>query len=401
MTKRELRAGALPTSIESYKPADSGYQPKVLNGYGQGSNSPTNLVLLPEPLMLELVDEELRMTGNAPPTDCRLARNISEVLLSLYELSPAEPIRTFNERVLSLLHRYIDFESAWLGQASRTQSGPNVHMCHLHNLGPGFLEGYEEIKGSDPLAQLERRGAIDNRAFAMALQNKHIPPQVRDFGSTQNIAFILFAAHPSKVPSRVTHLSLFRGYDHDSYGPTDLLVLQYVIKHVANVLENNRLYWIRAFLESSRYEAVAIFDKSGVLLHAEGPISQIASSEWPEWNGIALPVIAGFRSTEESSGSWAGRCLTIDWRKVEDAFLVGVEALGSIHRLSPRELTIAKIFGEGNTYKQVARQLGISPATVRHHLRQAYGKLAISSKGELNRILCDSAMTTHGGLTAR
>lgn len=57
--------------------------------------------------------------------------------------------------------------------------------------------------------------------------------------------------------------------------------------------------------------------------------------------------------------------------------------------LSPRERSVAVLYGQGLTYKEVARRLGISPATVRHHLRQAYAKLGIQDKAEISWVLAE------------
>jgi RNA polymerase sigma factor (sigma-70 family) len=55
--------------------------------------------------------------------------------------------------------------------------------------------------------------------------------------------------------------------------------------------------------------------------------------------------------------------------------------------LSPREKMIAEAFGEGRSYKQIAGQLGLSPATVRHHLRNIYAKTNVSNKSALAGLL--------------
>ncbi|WP_167481255.1 response regulator transcription factor [Acidovorax cavernicola] len=59
--------------------------------------------------------------------------------------------------------------------------------------------------------------------------------------------------------------------------------------------------------------------------------------------------------------------------------------------LSRREAEVARLFGEGHSYKMVARTLGSSPATVRHHLRQVYAKLGITSKVQMARLVCGQA----------
>jgi NarL family two-component system response regulator YdfI len=52
-------------------------------------------------------------------------------------------------------------------------------------------------------------------------------------------------------------------------------------------------------------------------------------------------------------------------------------------RLSPRRHEVARLFASGFGYKAIARQLHISPATVRNHLSAVYQELAISNKAEL------------------
>lgn len=55
--------------------------------------------------------------------------------------------------------------------------------------------------------------------------------------------------------------------------------------------------------------------------------------------------------------------------------------------LSPRELQVAKSASMGLGDKEIARQLGISPATVRTHLDNAFKKLGINNRSVLARTL--------------
>lgn len=54
--------------------------------------------------------------------------------------------------------------------------------------------------------------------------------------------------------------------------------------------------------------------------------------------------------------------------------------------LTPREAEIARRFGLGSNYRQIADDLHISPATVRNHLANIYAKAGISNKVELARL---------------
>lgn len=55
--------------------------------------------------------------------------------------------------------------------------------------------------------------------------------------------------------------------------------------------------------------------------------------------------------------------------------------------LSPRELQVAQSASMGLGDKEIARQLGISPATVRTHLDNAFKKLGINNRSVLARSL--------------
>ena len=50
---------------------------------------------------------------------------------------------------------------------------------------------------------------------------------------------------------------------------------------------------------------------------------------------------------------------------------------------------MADAYAAGQSYKEIARELGLSPTTVRSHLRTVYGKLGVTSKIELARFLTD------------
>ena len=51
--------------------------------------------------------------------------------------------------------------------------------------------------------------------------------------------------------------------------------------------------------------------------------------------------------------------------------------------LSKREQEVADAYASGQSYKEIARDLGLSPTTVRSHLRAVYSKLGVTSKIEL------------------
>ena len=66
----------------------------------------------------------------------------------------------------------------------------------------------------------------------------------------------------------------------------------------------------------------------------------------------------------------------------------------TVETLSKREGEVAAAYANGDSYKEIARDLGISPTTVRSHLRTVYGKLNVTSKIALAQALADPAATS-------
>ena len=56
-------------------------------------------------------------------------------------------------------------------------------------------------------------------------------------------------------------------------------------------------------------------------------------------------------------------------------------------RLSPRRQQAARLFAQGYSNKEIARELALTPATVRTYLRDAYLQLAVRNKVELGAAL--------------
>jgi DNA-binding CsgD family transcriptional regulator len=78
-------------------------------------------------------------------------------------------------------------------------------------------------------------------------------------------------------------------------------------------------------------------------------------------------------------------------RQTESESEIRVQAFASIHGLSPREQEVLDLLGRGLTTAAMAEELGISPHTVRDHLKHLYRKTGTKGRSELLRLISRAA----------
>jgi DNA-binding NarL/FixJ family response regulator len=110
---------------------------------------------------------------------------------------------------------------------------------------------------------------------------------------------------------------------------------------------------------------------------------------------IDAPVSLYARALREVSqgGLWLPRWLMAQafrgWLSAARAARVAAEsaAAGSARCLTGRERVIARLAAEGLTNKEIARQLQVSPDTVKKHLEAVFGKLGVRRRGQVAALL--------------
>jgi len=234
-----------------------------------------------------------------------------------------------------------------------------------------------------------------------------------------------------EVNDAFSAMILFGG---DSDPSTD--ILRSLSAALAIALDRHQLRQQTAVLQAaldSTSSSVLLFDRRGDILYANPPADGLLSLQTEddllvETEGNApLPLFSVLSSLVErvaSSGgekpAWQGTMQSLDgrvlacevtplpsMRSLPDTVLVLLQYLGSepavridsfclTHNLSPREKEVVKLLVEGLTTLAMAERLGISPHTVRDHLKNLYRKTGTSSRSELLGLASRTAPATTG-----
>lgn len=205
---------------------------------------------------------------------------------------------------------------------------------------------------------------------------------------------------------------------------------------LATALERHRLRTQTSLLREAldtTSSSILLFDGRGDIVFANPPADRLLSLQTEDEllaeteDGERQPlvtllcnVVGRVASGTASSPSWKGRLRTADGRVMAcevtrlpaderraDAVVVllqpigaeptiRVDAFAALHRLSRRETEILELLMEGATTLAMAERLGISPHTVRDHLKNLYRKTAASSRGELLGMLSRNAAAAEG-----
>jgi DNA-binding CsgD family transcriptional regulator len=174
--------------------------------------------------------------------------------------------------------------------------------------------------------------------------------------------------------------------------------------------------------------SILLFDDSGHIVYANPPAEEMMSrqaegdlhvlrdGETPRpLFEVLFSLVAKVVDSSEQRSSWSGTLLLSDGRRLKGEILrlwiddddrlgvlVQLSVLGPVaeqylgvfaleHRLSPREEEVLGLIHGGMAIPKAAVQLGISPHTVRDHIKHLYRKTGANSRAELLAMLTNTS----------
>lgn len=306
---------------------------------------------------------------------------IGRALLAIHMAVENVAFPDFQETVFTQLQDLLSFNAGIWGMGAMLNGLPQPHHIHLHRQPSDFMASWEQTKSQDiligqALASAGRpiRSTLSDPAWDQS-------PGVRLHCARHDIGHVLCVFLHDAQLGLYHFISLYRSAREASFSERDERLKQILAPHLAHSINVSRLRQLRAATTPPSHERFAVMDERGLVYQADNGFVEMLRREWVHWRGPELP--GAIAATRARPHKWTGAHIAVRARQVKDMFLLSIRTATAADRLTPREQQVAQQFARGMTHKEVARTLGISPATVRNHLQTVYGKLHIGDKAQL------------------
>lgn len=304
----------------------------------------------------------------------------SNTLLSLQKLAQEQALEHFHALALQQLQVLIAFDKAWWGSAALIDDLPEEHSAFVFGLPRHFISDWVSIRHEDVTVDLVHGNP--GSAYCVDTTAPNAPAGLAWLGCQHGFGEFMCIVHMDAQTQLSNHLSLYRPAGAPPFSPTDRLLLQTLMPHLVAAQSANHIRTMvsrRATLSGPHTFALAVCDQRGTLHSTERSFVDLLLKEWPDWTGPILPEPA-------SPLGYIGRHIRLESQIVHDLFLLTARPQSPLNLLSARETDVATLFGEGLTYKAIARELGLAPNTVRHHIRSIYSKLGVNDKAAIAQL---------------
>ena len=314
----------------------------------------------------------------------------SNALLSLNELAQSTPPQRLIQDALGALRPLVPFRSAWWGECSgrEAQDRPRNWLHGRINLGESFAEEWNHLAERDRFANDSMRHAGRVQRFS---GDDDPDPLVQAFARRHALDHGMAVTVELPGSGLLFFVALYRSAASPPFSDTESALFAAFCAHLLQ-------HWrqrVRALLMGAQPRAsddFALADTDGRLLYLGARLGRLLHQHHPDWSGSTLPAeLASMAARAPIAVSLGAYRLAL--HPCGEVVTLALERGGRVARLPPRERSVAMLYAQGKSYKEIARLLGLSPATVRTYLRSVYLQLGVRNKIELGSALDPASRT--------
>jgi DNA-binding CsgD family transcriptional regulator len=311
---------------------------------------------------------------------------LGNAILHIYRMARERPVDEFQHFVLGIVRSMIPFDSSQWATGEFVGNKMVTRFAHLQDQPDHVVLDWDAASHQDRLMDLMI--ANPGRAVSMHTPVFFADREVRRYANSLGIAV------RASLLRHWETLSLSRVTSEKRYAEVERSWLEQLMPHLMEALEHNRMHGLQSagIADNRERAASAIARGDGLLSYASRAFMHLLQQEWPDWKGLSLPEVLQACLARPGCSRFDGGTITVDCTRLGQLIFLRASGPDPLRRLSPREALVARLYGEGLAYKQIAKQMDISPTTVRVFLQRVYRKLHISGKAQLATLLA-----THQG----
>ena len=312
------------------------------------------------------------------------------LVLQLYRGVREIPFAQFQDYALRLIKPSLDFDTAIWGMGIQNGRGACISSIHLHALPQRILEDYAgEVQSQDfaavrIAAQRGRTVRIPWNDPELA-NERHSALRIyrRKYGLTHQMSTSL----PEPALSLNHFITLFRSNPTRPWTEASCQFKERLFPHLIEAYVQTRCLYMEPHNGAERGHAIA--DRTLLVTNITPVFKQLMLREWPDWVDWRMPPEVCAVWSDGASTHYKGSHVIIDMVPDQQLVHLTVRTRNASDALSARELAVARLFARGLEHKEIAKDVGVSPHTVRNQIKAVYLKLGVSNKTSLAACLED------------
>jgi DNA-binding CsgD family transcriptional regulator len=289
-------------------------------------------------------------------------------------------VQTF-ERGMAALRNSVPFDGAWWGliEGPDVVVAPSFHLAGSIGLSDALRQEYAEICGDDSFAAAVAQHP--GRVLRWSGTDDAVAQIVQDWVKRHQLAHGAAMCSHEVFSGQSFVVVLYRFDGVEAFSDDEATMMQFLLGQLG-------LLWSKSLKEmfnATTAEALSgtlLSKPDGTLLYCGSDMAiRLAAVGLDQQGQRVPPIFLQFASV-------GGRVrVGKDWVVVsldDEGLRAQLASNEQSHPLPSRLLRVAALSCEGLTAKEIARELALSPATVRTYLRDAYGQLGVRNKLELH-----------------
>jgi DNA-binding CsgD family transcriptional regulator len=305
----------------------------------------------------------------------------SRTLREIYRLSREAPAADFQDAAFEAMHGLIRFDAGYWGGGREPVEAVVVHYQHLHRLPTEMNAAFEKVKSHPKHIEVIFRCVI-NAGQVQAFDVRE--SGTGDFYSPYGIDQVVSLYQRDDDLGLYHVISLYRG-GAERFTEAERLLFESAVPHLLDARRESKLLHLSGVKRDAcpLTPASALLDKEGAVHFARPAFVELMRQEWPGWRGPFVPEAV----RQMHDGAFSGERVAARFTPQNDLFLAVLREKGPLDRLTARELEVAKQLAKGSSYKEIARDLALAPATARNHIASIHAKLGSSKVAQVATML--------------